>query len=109
MLVRTIVITFAAFVAASPAFAQQAPEPPQQARAVATEPAETEPDEPAASRDDVYVRAARPLPVQRVEGATTFDERQRHQQEARCVLHAQGAVDPTELDFGPPEDLCRSR
>lgn len=106
MPVRTILIASAAFVVALPAFAQQTPEPRAQTPALAAPP---EPEGPAPSRDDVYVTAARPLPVPSVEGATTFEARQRHRDEARCVLNAQAAVDPTEFDSSVPEDMCRPR
>jgi hypothetical protein len=103
---RTMLIAAAALVAASPAFAQQTTDPPAQPPPVSAQPATEEPNQPSRSREEVYVTAARPIPVQKVEGATTLEQRQQDREEGRCVLRAQ-SVDPTEPDFGIPEDVCR--
>ena len=104
---RTILIA-AALVAASPAVAQRTAEPPSQPPGVAAEPADDERIVSKGPREEVYVTgAARPLPVQRVEGARTFEQRQRDRAEGRCVLQAQEGADPMEPNFGAPETVCR--
>jgi hypothetical protein len=106
MLCRIIVIASAALISTLPAVAQETTDPPAQPPAVA-EPAADEPRQPSTSREEVVVTAAPPVPVQGVEGATTPEQRQRHRQEASCVLHAQESADPTEPDLGTPEEACR--
>jgi hypothetical protein len=104
---RTILIASAALVAASPALAQQTADPPSQPPAVAAEPAADEPTASRRSREEVFVTGARSVPVQRVDGARTFEQRQRDREEGRCVLRAQESADPTEPNLGMPEAVCR--
>lgn len=104
---RFILIASAALVAASPALAQQSADPPPRQPSVTTEPTADEPIPPRGPREEVYVTGARSLPVQRVDGARTFEQRQRDRAEGRCVLQAQESADPNEPDFGVPEDVCR--
>jgi hypothetical protein len=107
MAYRTILIASAALVAASPAFAQQTADPTPQPPTVTAEPSDDEPVASRASREEVYVTGARPLPVQRVEGARTLEQRRRDREEGRCVLRAQESADPTEPNLGVPEAVCR--
>ena len=105
---RTILIASAALVTASSAFAQQAAGPPPQPPPVTAEPGDDEAVASRASRDEVYVTGARPLPVQSVEGARTLEQRRRDREEGRCVLRAQESADPTEPNLGVPEAVCRN-
>ena len=104
---RTILIVAAALAAVSPAFAQQTADPPPQPPPITAEPAADELAATRGPREEVYVTGARPLPVQRVQGARTYEQRQRDRAEGRCVLQAQESADPTEPNLGVPEAVCR--
>ena len=104
---RTILIA-AAFVAASPAVAQQIADPPPRSSPVIEAPADDEAVASLSSRDEVYVTGARQIPVQPVEGARSYAQRQRDRAQGRCVLQAQESADPTEPDLGMQEEVCRT-
>jgi hypothetical protein len=109
MLYRTILIAATVLAAASDAFAQQTDDPAMRPREAAAEPVADEPVSPRRTREEVYVTGARQIPVPPVEGALPYAQRQRDRAEGRCVLQAQESADPTEPDFGTPEEVCRTR
>lgn len=109
MTYRTIFVALAALATASAAYAQQTPPAPQSPPAASAEPAPDEPINVSRSREEVVVTGARPVPVRPPERVMTNAQRQRHQAESRCIVAAQDAPDPTEVDLTTPEETCRGR
>jgi hypothetical protein len=104
---RTILVATAMLIAASPVFAQQNPDQRPRPPTVTAERVDDEPNPARSSPEEVYVTGSRQIPVERIDGARSFEQRQRDRAEGRCVLQAQESADPMEPHFGLPETVCR--